>query len=334
MNIAFNSQSSFFQSNQLYKNPWENSAQEPYSPVSQLSDRIQERNEKNKMQRERLLRELQTVSIQKTDASSNQKPQGIMELLDSQATTEEEESISSKYDYKDVSSKIRSAKTSQSAGQALIAAKRTVSQIKRKLVASGGDSDELKIALSHAKRIEIVAKKKKRHLELEELVENTRNLDERMEKQEELVKNGANAGFGNENSSNEGGGSSGGSVDILAFCEDKVAEGYEIIEKAREEMMDEMVEEAKANGEEITEEMMKEMEEVVSEFGSEELEALEKTMELLENLEVVDPHMSEEDLEKLKQKHRASEEKAIMKADMDYLKDMFELYSDSMDVQV
>nr|MCR5545504.1 hypothetical protein [Lachnospiraceae bacterium] len=303
------------------------------SPVSQLSDRIQEKNEKNKMQRERLLRELQTISIQKTETSDNQKPQGIAELSESQEPVEEE-TVSSKYDYKDVSSKIRSAKTSQSAGQALIAAKRTVSQIKRKLVASGGESDELKIALSHAKRIEIVAKKKKRHLELEELVENTRQIDERMEKLEELTQDGAASGIGNDTSKNESGGSSGGTIDLLSFCEDKVAEGYEIIEAAREEMMEEMVQEAKASGEEITEEMMKEMEEVVSEFGAEELEALEKTMELLENLEVVDPHMSEEDLEKLKQKHRASEEKAIVKADMDYLKDMFELYSDSMDVQI
>ncbi|MCR4674331.1 MAG: hypothetical protein K5675_04910, partial [Lachnospiraceae bacterium] len=77
MNITFNSQSSIFKSNSLYKNPWEDSAKEAYSPVSQLSDRIQEKNEKNKMQRERLLRELQTISIQKTETSDNQKPQGI-----------------------------------------------------------------------------------------------------------------------------------------------------------------------------------------------------------------------------------------------------------------
>ena len=45
-------------------------------------------------------------------------------------------------------------------------------------------------------------------------------------------------------------------------------------------------------------------------------------MELMETMEVVDPHMSKADLEDLKRKHRASEDKAIMKANMEYLKDM------------
>ena len=39
-------------------------------------------------------------------------------------------------------------------------------------------------------------------------------------------------------------------------------------------------------------------------------------------MEVVDPHMSKEDFEDLKRKHRASENKAIVKANMEYLKDM------------
>ena len=44
------------------------------------------------------------------------------------------------------------------------------------------------------------------------------------------------------------------------------------------------------------------------------------SQEMLENMEIVDPHMSEEELEELKRKHRAAENKAIVKAEMDYLK--------------
>ena len=43
---------------------------------------------------------------------------------------------------------------------------------------------------------------------------------------------------------------------------------------------------------------------------------------MLEDMEIINPHMSKEDLEDLKRKHRASEEKAMVKADMDYLKGM------------
>ena len=50
-------------------------------------------------------------------------------------------------------------------------------------------------------------------------------------------------------------------------------------------------------------------------------------MEMLENMEMIDPHMTKEDLDELKRKHRASEQKAMMKADMDYLKGMIKLNS-------
>jgi len=64
------------------------------------------------------------------------------------------------------------------------------------------------------------------------------------------------------------------------------------------------------------------MQEDSASFSEEELKELEEAMEMLETMEVVNPHMSKEDLEELKRKHRASEDKAIMKANMEYLKDM------------
>ena len=51
-------------------------------------------------------------------------------------------------------------------------------------------------------------------------------------------------------------------------------------------------------------------------------------MEMLEDMEITNPHMSEEKLEELKQKHRAAENRAIMKADMDYLKGIIRYRSD------
>ena len=62
------------------------------------------------------------------------------------------------------------------------------------------------------------------------------------------------------------------------------------------------------------------MSEIIDEFGQEEMELLEETMEMLEQLETVNPHMSDEQLDRLKHKHRASEDKAIAKANMEYLK--------------
>ena len=59
----------------------------------------------------------------------------------------------------------------------------------------------------------------------------------------------------------------------------------------------------------------------ISQSGiSRSIKALEDEMQLMESMEIIDPHMSEADFNKMKAKHRADEQKAIMKADMDYLK--------------
>ncbi len=59
-----------------------------------------------------------------------------------------------------------------------------------------------------------------------------------------------------------------------------------------------------------------------AEFGEEELKELEEAMEDLESLEIIDPHMSPEELKELKIKHRNAEHRDMVKADMDYLKEM------------
>ena len=95
--------------------------------------------------------------------------------------------------------------------------------------------------------------------------------------------------------------------------------------KMIEDMMDVLQEEDISN---LSDEMLDEMNEMIASFGEDELEMLEEAMDMAELMEVVDPHMSKEDYENLKRKHRASEERAIMKADMDYLKAVIKMNMD------
>lgn len=215
--------------------------------------------------------------------------------------TEDELPKEESYNYKEVSSKIQQAKTSQAAGQAVLAAKRKVLEIKRKIAAGNGDAKEMQLALSHAKRMEMVARKKKHHLELEELVANTGKRDEREELQEEAVQDMKNS--------------------LLESAQEKLSEKEDAILEEREELLDSFMEEMQEAGIEISEDMMADYNQMLSEMGEDLLEELEESMEMLEDLEMVDPHMSKEDLEELKRKHRNAENKAIMKADMEYLKE-------------
>ncbi len=228
------------------------------------------------------------------------------------------------YDSKEVSSAVLQAKTSVSAGKAVIKAKRKVLELKRQLAKGGDDAKEIMVALSHAKAIERVAKKKKHHLELEELVEKTQQTDEKLEELKGEPKEGSGGGFTN-------------------F--DFIEEAQQEIEDARDEILEEISPEEMMAVEACMEEIpleeipieeisveeipvepasgdMEEFSEEMTEAVSEALSNLDEAQEMLEELEVVDPHMSKEDLKKLKIKHRSSEEKDIVKADMSYLRDM------------
>lgn len=246
-------------------------------------------------------------------ATSMNKEKGYLDLS---ANTEKSKTKKAKqkthYNYKDVSNKIRRAKTSFSAEQAVISAKRKVIEIKRKIAGGNGDSEELQLALTHAKRMEMVARKKKHHLELEELVETTKKRDEAL---------------GDDNKETQG---QSESSDTQA-AQEEVAKKEDAIFDERQRMTEEadnaISEQAYENMSDddsatSTDEMMAELNSMIAEFGEEELKKLEEEMEQLEELEVVNPHMSDEDLKKLKIKHRNAENKALIKADMDYLKGM------------
>lgn len=233
------------------------------------------------------------------------KTEDIVSSLMSKTDKKEEKEtaeINVSYNYKEVASKIQRAKTSTSAGQAVIAAKRKVLELKRKIASGQGDAEELQLALTHAKRMEMVARKKKHHLELEELVVHTQKRDEMIDKMEETAQSVASS--------------------EVQFAEEKIYKAEDEIFERREDMLDEIQESFEESGIEISDDMMAELNAMVSEMGEDMLEELEEAMQMLEEMEIIDPHMSEEDLEELKRKHRNQEAKAMMKADMDYLKAM------------
>ena len=238
------------------------------------------------------------------------KQKGYLDLTKTQTTkSETKQKKKLNYSYKDVSSKIQRAKTSLSAGQAVISAKRKVMELRRKATSKNVDTEDLQLALSHAKKMEMIAKKKKHNLELEEMVEQTKAADER----EEKLKDSATS-----------------QTDVIDVAKENIETAEDEIQKQQEEYaeglkaeFEELAEEYATDeytSEDLMEEFSDEMSEMIDEFGQEEMELLEETMEMLEQLEAVNPHMSDEQLERLKHKHRASEDKAIAKANMEYLK--------------
>ena len=271
------------------------------SPLSQFTNKITDDKPSISQQMRQMIRDLKQEQYK--NAASKQQENGFSKLSGSPDAAEDEEIVTSeKYNYKTVATRIQQAKTSISAGQAVLAAKRETLKLKRKIASGSGDAEELQLALTHAKRMEMVARKKKHHLELEELVENTQKRDERLDGQKDVA-----AQMQSTQASLE---------------EEKISEKEDEIFDAREEMLNAALEQMQEGSASFSEDELKELNEMISEFGEEELKELEEAMELMETMEVVDPHMSKADLEDLKRKHRAAEDKAIMKANMEYLKDM------------
>ena len=266
--------------------------------------------EEKKSARTQQIREL-LRGLERQDEKNGMNAFGMAQSTWMETTDSDEEEdyykVSPNYNYKEVANKIRAAKTSQGAGQAVLAAKRKVQEVKRKIASGDGDPEELQLALTHAKRMEMAARKKKHHLELEEMVANTGKRDERMESEEKAMDELRQS--------------------MVAAEEEKITEQEDAIFDERQKMIHEAVEAAKERQEEVSDEAFAQVNEIISEYGEEELKRLEEAMELFEAMEVVDPHMSTEEFEKLKQKHRASEEKAMVKADMDYLKDLMALHT-------
>lgn len=74
-----------------------------------------------------------------------------------------------KYHFKDMSSRILRSKTSATARQVASQARREVLRLKREKQSGNYDTDDIDAAITHAKAMERVAKKKVKHLEEEEM---------------------------------------------------------------------------------------------------------------------------------------------------------------------
>ena len=271
---------------------------------SDLAANMSEQKAKQSQHMRELLRNLKQTPVQNENpysAMSKDRANGFLDLTETKESEKEDKNdIPYNYNFKEVESRIQRAKTSVSAGQAVVSARRKVLEVRRKMASSKNNAEELQLALTHARRMEMVAKKKKHHLELEELARTVSKRDEKLEQQEQAAVDMKNS--------------------MVTADEEKIV-------KRQDEIFDERIEMISEATEQMNDQMLKELNEKIAEFGEDELRELEEAMEMLENMEMIDPHMTKEDLDELKRKHRASEQKAMMKADMDYLKGMIKLNS-------
>lgn len=272
---------------------------------SDMAANMSEQKTKQSQHMRELLRSLKQTPVQNENpysAMSKDKANGFLDLTETKESEKEDNNdIPYNYNFKEVEGRIQRAKTSVSAGQAVVSARRKVLEVRRKIASSKGNAEELQLALTHARRMEMVAKKKKHHLELEEMANTVSKRDERQEQIEQASVDMKNA--------------------MVNADEEKIIKRQDEIFDERNEMISEATEQ-------MNDQMLKELNEKIAEFGEDELRELEEAMEMLENMEMIDPHMTKEDLEELKRKHRANEQKAMMKADMDYLKGMIKLQNE------
>lgn len=190
------------------------------------------------------------------------------------------------YSFKEISTRLLKTKKSGNAHQVLISARQKA--VSLRLMYKGGvyDDDEVLAALMHAQAIVRVAKKREKHLQEEERAE------------KKIGKDGV-------------------------FCEADLEEKTE--EASSRQIHKEEREQTKAKMDlQQMQKLMEQYERMMQE-AMKELEQLDNMDALSEELGIDgEVSMDPEDLELMKKKHRADEMRAIVEADMKYLKFMFD----------
>ncbi len=190
------------------------------------------------------------------------------------------------YSFKEISTRLLKTKKSGNAHQVLISARQKA--VSLRLMYKGGvyDDDEVFAALMHAQAIVRVAKKREKHLQEEERAE------------KKIGKDGV-------------------------FCEADLEEKTE--EASSRQTHKEEREQTKAKMDlQRMQKLMEQYERMMQE-AMKELEQLDNMDALSEELGIDgEVSMDPEDLELMKKKHRADEMRAIVEADMKYLKFMFD----------
>ena len=192
------------------------------------------------------------------------------------------------YNHKEISAQLMRTKTPGEASRVAARARRRVAQLLRSKKNSEYDEAEIEAALLHAEQMERVAVKRKKHLEIEEQaargIEQTKT-EAMMEQEEES-----------------------GAVEETAGTEGADETGTE------EELLNGMSEE---DIEQILRELEQEME-AIEESADDFAESMDEMSEALSG------DMEPADLEEMKKKHRADEQRDIIRADMKYLKALFD----------
>lgn len=199
------------------------------------------------------------------------------------------------YNFKELSGRIMQVRTSGNAGQVLILARSKAALLRQKLRCGEYDDKELESAILHADAMVRVARRRMKHLRAEEEAE--RGIKSRAE-DARVEQSGSAARTAQENAASE--------------QEARLSSERQKLEmEAAREAAEELAGQLRASMERAMEEMM------------------EKTMsdtmeETLQDLAGGAAEMKPEDLELLKKKHRAEEQREIMLADMQYLKALFD----------
>lgn len=222
------------------------------------------------------------------------------------------------YSYQRVSNLVTMAKNSVSASKAVISATRSLADLKNKLKTAECSEDEKAAALAHATQMLRIAKKKKRNLEMEEMVKASLKEDGVGGPGTEFIKEDKEERrpFDISQLHEDGQGNPDGALlpeeslemDPEMLADSTALENVEsgIVDDLSMGLSDEMELEIEAMSE-FTEEMNEEMNEILED-------------EMLDLMEVVNPHMDKEHFEELKLKHRLDEQKMLVKADTEYLK--------------
>ena len=219
-----------------------------------------------------------------------------------------------KYSFKSISSKLLRSKTSVSARQVASQAKREVTRLKNLKKVEGYDPEELEAAITHAKAMERLAKKKARHLEEEEMAKiGGACLGEEMEKEEiaeevedeELLQTSDYEDMSPEEIEA-----------LMANMPEIMADLPDISSEAESLSSDilELSEEQMALMEDMMDDLDESMQDMMEELGLDEL---------FEDMTGSATDMDPEDLKMMKIKHRTKEQQDQAKADAEYLKAIF-----------
>lgn len=221
------------------------------------------------------------------------------------------------YNFKDISAKILSARTSGSARRVLSTARQKTALLRKKMKSKEYDERAVELAIIHAEAMERVAKKKMRHLQEEEAARrggpcagdiDREQLEEQMRQDEQMR--------------------------MEMQTQETAPDSYALTGQPEEEFSteDRSVEELMADSLQAQSQMLDltdVMDEFIEEFSElmmdsvEEISSLEELADELTGESAV-PDMDPEDLKALKLKHRTKEQKEIAEADSRYLKALFQ----------